>query len=46
MRAQAISYISEELTTVEALLSRTQGQTDAIKTDIARIEKLTLNPNN
>lgn len=42
MRAQAISYISEELTTVEALLSRAQGQTDTIKKDIAGIEKISL----
>ncbi len=38
MRRQAVSYISEELTTVEALLSRTQGQTDSIRQSIQQIE--------
>ncbi len=41
MRIQATGYIHEELATIEALLSRTQGQTDDIKQLIARIEKLT-----
>jgi GTP-binding protein EngB required for normal cell division len=40
MRRQAVSYISEELTTVEALLSRTQGQTEDIKKSIAQIERM------
>ena len=40
MRIQAISYIHEELATIEALLSRNQGQTDDIKQLIAQIEKL------
>ena len=43
MRIQAISYIHEELATIEALLSRTQGQTDNIKQLIAQIEKLSDN---
>jgi len=40
MRIQAISYIHEELATIEALLSKTQGQTDDVKQLIAQIEKL------
>jgi GTP-binding protein EngB required for normal cell division len=40
MRRQAISYIAEELTTVEALLSRTQGHTDDIKQLILQIENM------
>jgi len=40
MRIQATSYIHEELATIEALLSRKQGQTDNIKQLIAQIEKL------
>ena len=40
MRVQAISYIHEELATIEALLSRTQGQTNGIKKLIDQIEKL------
>jgi GTP-binding protein EngB required for normal cell division len=39
MRIQAINYISEELATIEALLSRTQGQTGDIRLLIAEIEK-------
>ena len=39
MRAQAITYIHEELSTIEALLSRTQGQTNDIKHRISQIEK-------
>jgi len=38
MRIQAINYIHEELATIEALLSRTQGQTDDIKKIISHIE--------
>jgi GTP-binding protein EngB required for normal cell division len=38
MRIQAITYIQEELATIEALLSRTQGQTDDINSLIAQIE--------
>lgn len=40
MRIQAIGYIHEELATIEALLSRTQGQTDDIKRVITQTEKL------
>ena len=40
MRTQAITYIHEELSTIEALLSGTQGQTDDIKQLHAQIEKL------
>jgi hypothetical protein len=40
MRLQAINYIHEELTTIEALLSRTHGQTDEIKQLITKIEKV------
>ena len=39
MRAQAINYIHEELSTIEALVYRTPGQTDDIKRLIALIEK-------
>ena len=40
MRTQATNYIHEELATIDALLSLTQGQTDDIKQLIAQIEKL------
>ncbi len=40
MQLQAITYIQEELATIEALLSRAQGQTDNINRLIAQIEKL------
>lgn len=40
MRIQAVNYIHEELATIEALLSRAQGQTDDIKQWIAQIEDL------
>ena len=39
MRTQAIKYIHEELSTIEALLSRTQGQTEEIKNLISQIKK-------
>jgi len=39
MRTQTINYIHEELFTIEALLSRTQGQTNDIKNIISKIEK-------
>jgi len=39
MRIQTINYIHEELSTIEALLSRTHGQTNDIKRMIAQIEK-------
>jgi GTP-binding protein EngB required for normal cell division len=38
MRAQAIKYIHEELSTIEAMLSGTRGQTDDIKRLISQIE--------
>lgn len=40
MRTQTIRYIHEEIATIEALLSRTRGQTDDIKQLIAQIENL------
>jgi len=40
MRTQATSYIHEELATIEAMLSGTQGQTDDIKQLIAQIKNL------
>ena len=39
MRTQTINYIHEELFTIEALLTRTQGQTNDIKNIISKIEK-------
>jgi GTP-binding protein EngB required for normal cell division len=39
MRFQAINYIHEELTTIEALISGTEGQTEDIKKLIAQLEK-------
>lgn len=42
MRAQAIKYIHEELSTIESLLSGARGQTDEIKKLIAEIEKLSV----
>lgn len=38
MRIQAITYVQEELATIEALLSQTQGQTDEIRQLIAQLE--------
>lgn len=43
MRSQAISYIAEELATVEALLWQTKGQTEKIKGIISQIVKLSVN---
>lgn len=40
MRLQAITYIQEELATIESLLSRAQGQTENINQVIMQIEKL------
>jgi GTP-binding protein EngB required for normal cell division len=40
MRTQAINYIHEELSTIEALLSRTQGKTNDIKYLISQIERI------
>ena len=39
MRLQALNYIHEELTTIEALISGTKGQTEDIKKLIAQLEK-------
>jgi hypothetical protein len=39
MRTQTINYIHEELSTIDALLSRTHGQTDDIKNLISQLEK-------
>jgi methyl-accepting chemotaxis protein len=39
MRIQAITYVQEELATIEGLLSRTQGQTDEIRRLIAELQK-------
>lgn len=39
MRRQAMSYIHEELSTIEALISRTNAQTEEIRQRIAQIEK-------
>ncbi len=43
MRNQAVRYIHEELTTIEALLTGNRGQTDDIKQFIAQIESLSEN---
>jgi GTP-binding protein EngB required for normal cell division len=43
MRLQAITYIQEELATIESLLSRAQGQTENINQVITQIEKLSDN---
>jgi GTP-binding protein EngB required for normal cell division len=39
MRKQAITYVQEELTTIEALLSKTEGQTDEILRLISELQK-------
>lgn len=39
MRTQAVNYIHEEISTIEALLSRTHGQTEDIKNLISQLEK-------
>jgi hypothetical protein len=39
MRKQAITYVQEELTTIEALLSKTEGQTDEIRRLISELQK-------
>jgi GTP-binding protein EngB required for normal cell division len=39
MRIQAVNYVREELATIEALLSKTQGKTEEIKQLIAQLEK-------
>lgn len=38
MRKQAITYVQEELTTIEALLSKTKGQTDEIRRLISELQ--------
>ncbi|HYA14934.1 MAG TPA: dynamin family protein [Syntrophales bacterium] len=37
MRKQSINYVKEELSTIDALLSRTQGQTDEIRESIKKL---------
>lgn len=39
MRIQAITYVHEELTTIEVLLSKTQGRTDEIRRLIGQLQK-------
>jgi GTP-binding protein EngB required for normal cell division len=39
MRKQAITYVQEELTTIEALLSKTEGQTDEILRLTSELQK-------
>jgi len=39
MRAQAITYVQEELATIEVLLSQTEGQTEEIRQLIARVKE-------
>ena len=39
MRKQAINYVKEELSTIDALLSRTHGQTDEIKETIKKLQE-------
>jgi hypothetical protein len=43
MRKQAITYVQEELTTIEALLSKTEGQTDEILRLISELQKQSAN---
>jgi hypothetical protein len=38
MRIQAITYVQEELATIEILLSKTQGQTDEIRRLMTELE--------
>ena len=38
MRKQAINYVKEELSTINALLSKTHGQTDEINEDIKKLQ--------
>ena len=40
MRVQAVHYIHEELSTIEALISSTHGRTDEIKQLIVQVKKL------
>jgi uncharacterized protein YneF (UPF0154 family) len=39
MKKQAITYVQEELATIEALLSKTQGQTDNIRRLMAALQR-------
>jgi len=39
MKKQAITYVQEELATIEALLSKTQGQTDDIRRLISELKE-------
>ncbi len=39
MRQQAMTYVQDEMTTIESLLARTQGQTEEIKNMIDDLEK-------
>jgi glutamyl-tRNA reductase len=39
MRKQALTYVQEELTTIDALLSRTQGQSGEISKVIFELQK-------
>jgi GTP-binding protein EngB required for normal cell division len=39
MRVQAVTYVQEELATIEALLSQTKGQTEEIRQLIAKVKE-------
>jgi len=39
MRKQAINYVKEELSTIDALLSETQGQTEEIREAIQKLSE-------
>ena len=39
MKKQAMTYVKEELATIEALLSKTQGQTDDIRRLMTMLQK-------
>ncbi|MGZ3635717.1 MAG: hypothetical protein ACXWMO_08900, partial [Syntrophales bacterium] len=39
MRKQAINYVKEELSTIDALLSKTRGQTDEINEAITKLQE-------
>jgi GTP-binding protein EngB required for normal cell division len=39
MRKQAINYVKEELSTIDALLSKTHGQTDEINENIEKLQE-------
>jgi hypothetical protein len=40
MKKQALKYVQDELATIEALLSRAQGQTEEIRRTIEDLEKI------